>query len=249
MEYVMGLLSFISRLIFGPSPDEIGRKGERRVSKRAMRYLNPEVYQLLNDVTVPTRAGRTAQIDHIILSVYGIFVVETKTYSGWIFGLASWRQWTQVVYHEKNRFQNPLKQNYGHICVLSELLGVPKRKFYNVVCFAGNAEFKTDIPKGVCFDTNYVDYIKSFNAVLLSKEELGIVRKKIQRGRLEPGATTTRLHVNNLREKPREVEGMKCSRCGKPMVLRTARKGKNAGNQFYGCTGFPKCRNIVGIEQ
>ncbi len=32
-----------------------------------------------------------------------------------------------------------------------------------------------------------------------------------------------------------------CPKCGKPLVLRTAKKGENAGNQFWGCSGFPKC--------
>lgn len=241
----MGVFSFISWLIFGPSPSDIGHKGEMRVSKKAMRRLDPEVYQLFDDVTIPTRSGRTTQIDHIILSVYGIFVVETKNYSGWIFGSANNREWTQIVYQEKNRFQNPLRQNYGHICALSDALGIPKRKFHNVVCFAGGAEFKTEMPEGVHFDTTYVGYIKSFHSTLLSKEELRVARKKIESGRLEPGRETTRLHVQNLREPSRKTQGMKCSRCGKPMVLRTARKGKNAGGQFWGCSGYPQCRHTV----
>ncbi len=33
-----------------------------------------------------------------------------------------------------------------------------------------------------------------------------------------------------------------CPACGGKMILRTARKGKNAGQQFWGCSAFPKCR-------
>ena len=38
-----------------------------------------------------------------------------------------------------------------------------------------------------------------------------------------------------------------CPRCGSTLVLRTAKKGDNAGNQFYGCSAFPKCRYIKNI--
>ena len=38
-----------------------------------------------------------------------------------------------------------------------------------------------------------------------------------------------------------------CAQCGKPMVLRTAQKGKNAGKQFWGCSGYPGCKNLVDI--
>lgn len=40
-----------------------------------------------------------------------------------------------------------------------------------------------------------------------------------------------------------------CPKCGASLVLRTARKGNNVGEQFYGCTGFPKCRFILKIEE
>ena len=39
-----------------------------------------------------------------------------------------------------------------------------------------------------------------------------------------------------------------CPRCGRELVLRTAKKGNNQGNQFWGCSGFPKCRYIESIE-
>ena len=40
-----------------------------------------------------------------------------------------------------------------------------------------------------------------------------------------------------------------CPKCGASLVLRTAKKGNNMGEQFYGCTGFPKCRFILKIEE
>jgi DNA topoisomerase-1 len=38
-----------------------------------------------------------------------------------------------------------------------------------------------------------------------------------------------------------------CPQCGKPMTVRTARKGPNAGKPFYGCSGYPKCKTVVPI--
>lgn len=39
-----------------------------------------------------------------------------------------------------------------------------------------------------------------------------------------------------------------CPRCGKPMVLRTSKRGQNQGEQFWGCSGYPKCRGIIPVE-
>lgn len=60
---------------------------------------------------------------------YGIFVIETKNYKGWIYGSERDRQWTQVIYKRKERFQNPLRQNCRHTKVLSELTGIPHNLF------------------------------------------------------------------------------------------------------------------------
>lgn len=39
-----------------------------------------------------------------------------------------------------------------------------------------------------------------------------------------------------------------CPKCGGKLILRTTSKGANAGNQFWGCTNFPKCRYIKNIK-
>lgn len=41
---------------------------------------------------------------------------------------------------------------------------------------------------------------------------------------------------------------MICPTCGSIMIKRTATKGKNSGNEFYGCRNFPKCRCIVNLK-
>lgn len=226
-----------------PSPSAIGRAGENRVNRQALRKLNPEIYTLVSNITIPTKSGRTAQIDHIILSEFGIFVVETKNYSGWIFGSYNNRQWTQVLYEDKFRFQNPIKQNYGHISALAALLGLPETKFHNVVCFAGGAEFKTDMPVCVQFDTTYVDYILSFTEKLLPQRKLAQLAETMERCRLPDDSETEKMHIQNVRTQAHERDrGLICPRCNSPLVLRTARKGPNAGGQFWGCSGFPKCR-------
>lgn len=61
-----------------------GNAGEKAVSRKLSR-LPKEEYKVLNNVMLATSKG-TTQIDHIILSIYGIFVIETKNYNGWIYG-------------------------------------------------------------------------------------------------------------------------------------------------------------------
>jgi len=100
-----------------------GWVGEAQGSLAAKIRLDSQIYRSIKNVTIPTANG-TTQIDHVIVSKYGIFVVETKNIKGWIYGDEKQAQWTQVLYGKKCHFQNPLRQNYRHTKALSEFLGI-----------------------------------------------------------------------------------------------------------------------------
>lgn len=230
-----------------------GKIGEGVVNLAAKLRLDSKVYHLIKDVTIPTKNG-TTQIDHIIVSRFGIFVIETKNYAGWIFADAKSAKWTQVHFKQKHPFQNPLRQNYAHICALSELLNVPKEKIIGVVCFMGDAQFKKGIPEGVFLGGRYITHIKSFKTPVFSDAEVADLIQRIESGRVERGFKTNRAHVKTLRSRHSSKnhsaahgsagssEQRNCPKCGAEMVLRTAKKGSNAGNQFRGCSKYPACR-------
>src|SRR5690242_11279128 len=109
-------------------------------------FTRPHV--LLNNVTLPTDSG-TTQIDHVLVAETGIFVIETKHYQGWIFGDENQKDWTQVIFKKKSRFQNPVRQNYGHVKALQALFTLAEANFIGAVVFTGDAEFKTDLGPSV----------------------------------------------------------------------------------------------------
>lgn len=100
-------------------------------------FLDENIYFRLNNVTIATLNG-TTQIDHVVVSRFGIFVVESKNMKGWIFGSEQDRQWTQSIFGKKYRFQNPLHQNYRHTRALSQFLDVAHDKIHSVVMFWGS---------------------------------------------------------------------------------------------------------------
>jgi len=108
------------------SPWFKGVFGEFIVNTSAKLMLDKNEYHFIKNVTLPIENG-TTQIDHIIISVYGVFVVETKNMKGWIFGSPNQPMWTQKIYKHSNKFQNPLHQNYKHVKALEQLLGLKGR--------------------------------------------------------------------------------------------------------------------------
>lgn len=87
-------------------PDLKGKIGEWAVQRQAKQHLD-ERYILLNDLTLPDQDGGTTQIDHVLLSPFSIFVIESKNYKGWIFGSARQKMWTQKIYKKVINFRIP----------------------------------------------------------------------------------------------------------------------------------------------
>ena len=148
------------------SPTVKGARGERRVNSILYRKLPSREYTVFHDITLHTSRGPT-QIDHIVVSRYGVFVIETKNYTGWIFGDARSRQWTQTIYGHKTRFQNPLRQNFKHTKAVESFLSLSPRHVHSVVVFVGDAQIKTDLPDNVTHLRGLCPYILSHRDLLL----------------------------------------------------------------------------------
>ena len=226
------------------TPSIKGKSGEAAVNLAARLRLDPSTYHLIKDVTLPTRRG-TTQIDHIIISKFGIFVIETKNYKGWIFADEKSQKWTQINFRQKHQFQNPLRQNYAHICALSELLELPKDKIQGIVCFMGDAKFKTKVPRGVFIQGRYIGHIKSFRTEMFAKKDVDAFVRRIEENRLKRGFKTNHAHVQELKNRLGALipEEKTCPKCGSAMVVRTAKRGTHAGSKFWGCSRYPACRS------
>ena len=245
------LIPLLFLVAFLKSPFIKGVLGEFQVNLAAKFFLDKNIYTLFKNVTLPTDDG-TTQIDHVIVSRYGVFVIETKNMKGWIFGGQHQKTWTQKIYRHTSKFQNPLNQNYKHTQTLQSALELDQEKVFSVVVFVGDSSFKTPMPENVVYGGGYIRFIKSKTQPILSDSEVLDICAKIESGRLKPSIKTHRNHVNHVKtiveEKQRKVDENSCPKCGKPMVLRSARNGDKQGQQFWGCTGFPKCRTVKQIS-
>ncbi|TVQ86228.1 MAG: NERD domain-containing protein [Chromatiaceae bacterium] len=124
-------------------PRLIGAAGEKAVS----RVLRRMFVETLDDVILPDGRGGLTQIDHLALTPAGLLVVETKNYGGSIFGQTDEPTWTQAIGGQRNRFQNPLRQNFGHIAAVKfHAPGVP---VLGRVVFTNRARFPKGMPEGV----------------------------------------------------------------------------------------------------
>lgn len=168
-------------------PDLKGKIGEWTVQRQAKQHLD-ERYILLNDLTLPDQDGGTTQIDHVLLSPFGVFVIESKNYKGWIFGSARQKMWTQKIYKKSYQFQNPLHQNYKHTQVLSHLLAdlLEPEHLHSLVVFMLGCEFKTEMPKQVFQGAGWVNYVQEFRTEVISAMRLKRLQLRLEKEVLDP---------------------------------------------------------------
>lgn len=218
-----------------------GSRGESRVT-RVLNRLHRKDFRVFNDVIVSTRYG-SSQIDHIVISIYGIFVIETKNYSGWIHGNDKSEYWTQSIYKKKTKFRNPVKQNWVHVLALKEVFSnsIPVT-YHPIVVFTGSAKLKnvySDVP--VIYRQQLIQTIRDRSKIPSLSNEVVDYYTEILHKIIKQNRITKRDHIRqvkkNFRERKRIEKALVCPKCGVDLVIRKGKYGK-----FYGCSNYPRCR-------
>lgn len=172
--------------------------GEALLSRVALTNFGPPDYHLMNHVTLQLKDG-TTQVDHILVSRFGVFVIETKDYKGWVFANAKQANWTQVLFNAKFKFQNPILQNFRHVCAVQDILDfLPPDAVKSVVVFTGEAEFKTEIPQGVFTLSGFVDYVHEQTSEVMSLNRVQFCVGRLETTRLAISGKTDVEHVESL---------------------------------------------------
>jgi hypothetical protein len=221
--------------IFFHTPFMKGKVGEKVTSWR-LKQAKCQKSIVIDNVIIPGDNNRTSQIDHILVSTKGIFVVETKNFVGKVYGREEDQEWLQVLKHGqvKNKFYSPVKQNLTHVYRLKELLGYDGRINSCVVFVQADID---DVKATVYTPWSLKEAINKDKEGVLSSEQVDAYAKKIQEFKDKP-IQTGRQHVQQIKTTQKTIESGICPRCGGKLVLRHSKDGTRA---FYGCSNYPKC--------
>lgn len=177
-----------------------GDVGEQIVKVAVLSKLDAAQYRHFSNLIIPTPNG-TTQIDNIVVSPFGVFVIEAKYFQGWIFGGAKQEKWTHTLSRfEKYAFPNPIRQNYGHIKALARLLRQPESRFHSVIVFAHrNCQLKTELPANVCLQHNFIEYIQGFTKNIVDDAALARIYAVLQQPEWQATEDKKAAHVERLK--------------------------------------------------
>src|SRR5690606_24310916 len=198
-----------------------------------LKFLNKKDYRVVNNLTL-YGAGYKSQIDHVVVSKFGIFVIETKNYKGWILGGEHSQYWTQVIFKRKEKLYNPIRQNFGHIKALKfHLSGYPFIKYIPIVVFTNRATLKVKTSSDVIYTYRLIRTMKKYDEVILSettRDDIYLLLKSRNQDKRY-------MLMESLNSGANQLSKELCKVCGSMLVTRTGRYGK-----FKGCSSFPRCR-------
>lgn len=210
----------------------IGRAGEHHV-KKELKKLPKDKYLIINDLMVIVN-DTTHQIDHVVISPYGIFVIETKQYNGYIVGNEYDKKWVQ---NKKYYINNPIHQNYGHIKQLEEVLKMPEEKFISIVCIPSTAKVKVRTNKNLVlrlYELNEKilsykkDQLQDYKEIYNKLKQLNVVDKTLRKKHKE--------YVKEIKNDKETKKFNKCPVCGGDLIEKNGKYGK-----FIGCSNYPRC--------
>lgn len=230
--------------------EAIGDHGEKRVSS-FLEDLDCEDYRVFNDLLI--RDGKyTTQVDHVIISRYGVFVLETKNVHGKVYGGGNAEFWKQYLpdvgykrygYTQEHQLRNPIWQNDGHVKTLRRLVFGNDVPVYGIVVFPDSTDLMVTADKPVLHMCEVVPYIRRYTDAVLSSD-----RMRSYRGRLleviSVSESDRRSHLDNIHynkeRRDSAVASGRCPKCGGQLVERYGRYGR-----FVGCSNYPECKYIL----
>ena len=180
-------------------PGNTGKAGERKVARILKRAFRRTHHQIFNDILLEHGEFIT-QIDHLVISTKGIFVVETKDLKGWVFGSPGNSTWTQTLRGEKYKFMNPLRQNYKHQKVLENMFSIKSTHIESIVVFADRCIIKTDVPDNVIYASKLKKYIKAQDQISLPERMVDRLSKDVLERKLSNTRKNRRRHRKHVKD-------------------------------------------------
>lgn len=120
---------------------EKGRIGEQLIEDNINK--NIDIYKKIIKNVILNKNDRETEVDIILITCIGIFIIESKNFNGYIFGNDQHKKWTQVLSKEShNSFNNPIIQNQYHIDFISNNLNLDKSYFHSYIVFGDNAKLQ-----------------------------------------------------------------------------------------------------------
>ncbi len=201
-----------------------GFLGELKTSN-ILNKLPRNDYKVFNDLMLFSD-NKMHQLDHVVVSKYGIFVIEMKNYQGRVEGNEFSDNWTQYIGSKVNKFYNPVKQNYGHMRCLSDVLDLNMNYFISLIVFSNETDIDSNLDYVVNLDKTIKFIMKHRKKMDIDIDDVcaTLVKNNIT-DRKERSKHVAKLK-NNVKEDNKKANSGICPKCDSKMIVKEGKYGK-----------------------
>lgn len=229
-----------------------GRNGEEYILK-LLDQLPKEEYRVIHNLILRqknvTDHNPFVQIDFVVVSCYGIFVIEVKNYDGYIGGGENNSQWHHYVNCQHYLAPNPVRQNTFHTNVLRQFLGIVQSNAIKpVVVFLNGVKLGIDYVNSVVLKANQlIEYITSFKRECFTKTKVGLMTDILEKEKENNqgwGNAQIKICQRDKEIYDNKIQHFICPRCGGDLKVIRGKSGI-----FYGCSNYPDCQYSAPIKE
>lgn len=227
-----------------------GEVGEQEV-RNILKDLPCEEYATVNNLLLKN-GDSTLQMDHVVISVYGIFVIETKNINGWIFGSEKDKLWTKKLPYKNYPINNPIKQNNEHIELLKKYLKpFGKLNYISIIAFSNNCELKKTVINNteeihIVYYDNLMKTILEHKERNIDKDLVFIMAKWLEFFNID-SEENRKKHIEEIEKNIMryyiKIEYKICPWCGKELKYSEGPYGP-----YLRCSDHPKCNFTVSSK-
>lgn len=155
-----------------------GQVGELKINQM-LNTLSRSEYTSFHNLYIPSPSNKKrpfSEVDHIVVSRYGVFVIETKSYTGEIDAKREWKNW--YYSHDRIGFENPINQNKRHVYDLKKFLSLNSSHLHSLVFFANGNSFKHRLPPNV-HNRNFLKPITSRRQPTLGTIQVELINAEL----------------------------------------------------------------------
>jgi hypothetical protein len=179
-------------IVYLSSPRFRGEIAETRVRRLLASGLEKSRYTVLNNVDIPFSGG-SLHLDHIVVSRFGLFVIESEYVRGKVSGGEFQERWKASRFGRSTRFDNPVHRNAVQVQALQKLLKMPASKFHPITVLVGHSSAENSMPVSVVPAENLVAWIRKNNRQIIEGEQADELIRTIGEVRFQPAG---RLHFD-----------------------------------------------------
>jgi len=217
------------------------------VHAKLSKKLDSDVYHLCSNVEVRTKAN-SVDIEHLIVSKYGFFVIRTQPFKGTVEGQANHAMWMSKGMGKPKRFPNPLSHNSEAVSVLRSRYDFPPNAYHSLIVFNGKGKFSGNMPNNVRHQNDFIEYILSKDVELLEERDVLKVRDQVRKGRI-PNTLKTYSQYLELSKSLAEKHGTRKTKIPAPKSKAMAPKVKGHARKKLKKSKRKKAQGKVAVKR